>query len=127
MNADGFWFKEYISSDWVSINNFMEVSSDSCYVGKDKNAFCIIRGGHLDKPSELIYLGCMLAPSIDDEIGVIVLRRGEGAKDEWHNGTYTLQSNIQGISEATGVIRNIANFNAYSLVPPYVFFMLSNQ
>jgi hypothetical protein len=93
---------------------------------KIKLLFASLEGGHMDKPSELIYLGCMLAPSIDDEIGVIVLRRGERAKDEWHNGTYTLQSNIKGIPEATGVIRNIANFNAYSVEPPFVLFMLSN-
>jgi len=118
------WFKGYEDSDWVSINNFLDVSSDSCYKDERGNAFCIIRGINRDKASDVMYFGCMVAPSKHDEIGVIVLRRDENGDDEWHNGAYTLQNNIQGISEATGLIRNIASFNAYSAEPKYVFFML---
>jgi hypothetical protein len=124
MNIDGFWFKEYERSDWVKINNFMVLSSDSCYVDGGSNVFCVIRVNNGDELLTHQYLGCILSPSINDEIGVIVFRRDLRQKDEWHNGEFTLK-NIQGISEAIQIIRNIAHFNSYLTEPPYVSFMLN--
>jgi hypothetical protein len=132
---DGLWLKGYRESDWVSVASFslgggskqsIDASSDSCYVDNRGCYFCILRS--VDENKSLVtYFGCFFAPSMDDEIGIIVDRteklNGSTAKEDvWRKGSISLmEKNTPGICNAVVMIKNMASFNAYSTLPPYVF------
>jgi hypothetical protein len=136
-NSDGLWLKGYRESDWVSVASFsikgggsqsIDASSDSCYVDGGDSCFCILRSIDANK-SLVTYFGCFFADSMNDEIGIVVdrtekLNGGSVAGDVWRKGSISLkEQNTPGISNAILKIRNMATFNSYSTLPPYVFVM----
>lgn len=128
---DGLWLKNYKKSNWIEAmslgdedwNQTFYIASDSCYFSNG-NCFCILRitETNLDAYDYI----CAFIPKDSNDVLVILVdrqesRTGETIKsDDWSKGRILCEDDIEGVLNASRLIKNIAGINNFSTVPPYV-------
>ena len=126
--SDGQWLEHERDSDWrevarFSIDQTIEFSPESCFANAS-GAFCILRSYNAQNRN-WIFLGCLIPPDQDEVICILVDRIESKAgavvmKDDWSTRRILAAEKLPSIPQAIQTVRNYAEFNSYSTLPPYV-------
>lgn len=131
---DGSWLSMERNSTWEEVAKFdqnqpIEVSVESCYQNK-MGTFCVLRSFNKNQ-NVMLFMGCVIPVDQKDFI-LIVVDRGENPnggvmkKDDWTKNRVLEKGKIPSVSNAIAKIENLATFNNYSTLPPFVFYLTLN-
>jgi hypothetical protein len=128
---DGMWLNGERDSSWRSVAKFsetqpIEISPESCYTN-EVGTFCVLRSFNKEK-NIVLFMGCLVPADEDDFLLIIVDRHetpsGKVVKqDDWTRNRILSADRIPSIDGAIKAARGGANFNNYSTLPPFVFWL----
>ena len=132
---DGKWLESEKATDmWSPISNFKATASqiielaDLSPFNCDLGTFCILKSTVIST-GYIMYWGCLI-PKNQNEYLFLYVRRFESSsnevieEDDWQKNRVVNDETIGDITKLIAVIRNKANINDYSTMPPYVMILI---
>jgi hypothetical protein len=129
--SEGLWLSGERSSSWRAVAKFsetqsIEISPESCY-SNNLGTFCVVRSYNKEK-NLMIYMGCLIPNGQSDFLLIAVDRHetpvGDVIKfDDWTKNRILSKEKIPTLSNLIMTAKAGADFNNYSTLPPFVFWL----